>query len=38
MAFEHLAPFLATFGTWLTAGLLSGWLFGLLSPSSRGRR
>jgi hypothetical protein len=37
MTFDQLGAFLPVFGTWLSAGLLTGWLFGLLQSSARGR-
>jgi hypothetical protein len=35
---EQLTAFLPTLGTWLIAGLMTGWLAGLLAHASDRRR
>jgi hypothetical protein len=38
MTLEPIPALLPALGAWMTAGLVSGWLFGLLSRASDGRR
>jgi hypothetical protein len=38
MAPEQFAAWLPALGTWMTAGLVTGWLFGVLSRAAAGRR